>query len=91
MNSGYPTYPNPTFTEAVCDMHFRLPQETSGSLLSLVNSSNIYNWSKCRVPLLHHTDFYSYRRWHGWHLKNHSWYRKVNSQDVKFVKAVSNL
>ncbi len=27
MNSGYPTYPNPTITEAVCDIHFRLPQE----------------------------------------------------------------
>src|SRR5579863_348492 len=27
MNSGYPAYPNPTITEAVCDIHFRLPQE----------------------------------------------------------------
>jgi uncharacterized protein (TIGR04255 family) len=27
MNSGYPTYPNPTITEAVCDIRFRLPQE----------------------------------------------------------------
>ena len=27
MNSEYPTYPNPTITEAVCDIHFRLPQE----------------------------------------------------------------
>jgi len=27
MNSGYPTYPNPTITEAVCDIHFRLPRE----------------------------------------------------------------
>jgi len=27
MHSGYPTYPNPTITEAVCDIHFRLPQE----------------------------------------------------------------
>ena len=27
MNSAHPTYPNPTITEAVCDIHFRLPQE----------------------------------------------------------------
>ena len=27
MNSGYPAYPNPTITEAVCDIHFRLSQE----------------------------------------------------------------
>lgn len=27
MNSGHPTYPNPTITEAVCDIHFRLSQE----------------------------------------------------------------
>jgi len=27
MNSRYPAYPNPTITEAVCDIHFRLPQE----------------------------------------------------------------
>lgn len=27
MNSGYPTYPNPTITEAVCDIHFRLSSE----------------------------------------------------------------
>src|SRR6266446_3159793 len=27
MNSGYPAYPNPTITEAVCDIHFRLPLE----------------------------------------------------------------
>jgi hypothetical protein len=27
MNSRHPTYPNPTITEAVCDIHFRLPQE----------------------------------------------------------------
>jgi uncharacterized protein (TIGR04255 family) len=27
MNSGYPSYPNPTITEAVCDIHFRLPPE----------------------------------------------------------------
>lgn len=27
MTSGYPAYPNPTITEAVCDIHFRLPQE----------------------------------------------------------------
>ena len=27
MNSGYPAYHNPTITEAVCDIHFRLPQE----------------------------------------------------------------
>src|SRR5438552_17682769 len=26
MNNGHPTYPNPTITEAVCDIHFRLPQ-----------------------------------------------------------------
>ena len=27
MTSGYPAYPNPTITEAVCDIHFRLSQE----------------------------------------------------------------
>ncbi len=27
MNNGHPSYPNPTITEAVCDIHFRLPQE----------------------------------------------------------------
>jgi uncharacterized protein (TIGR04255 family) len=27
MASGHPTYPNPIITEAVCDIHFRLPQE----------------------------------------------------------------
>src|SRR5712691_2578441 len=27
MTSGYPAYPNPTITEAVCDIHFRLPLE----------------------------------------------------------------
>ena len=27
MTSGYPAYPNPTITEAVCDIHFRFPQE----------------------------------------------------------------
>jgi len=27
MKRGHPTYPNPTITEAVCDIHFRLPQE----------------------------------------------------------------
>src|SRR6266567_8700344 len=27
MNSGYPAYPNPAITEAVCDIHFRLPRE----------------------------------------------------------------
>jgi len=27
MSSGHPTYPNPTITEAVCDIHFRLPQD----------------------------------------------------------------
>ncbi len=32
MNSGYPTYPNPTITEAVCDIHFRLPQEKEWKL-----------------------------------------------------------
>lgn len=26
MSSEHPTYPNPTITEAVCDIHFRLPQ-----------------------------------------------------------------
>lgn len=26
MNSGHPTYPHPTITEAVCDIHFRLPE-----------------------------------------------------------------
>ena len=26
MNKHYPTYPNPTITEAVCDIHFRLPE-----------------------------------------------------------------
>lgn len=26
MNSGYPTYPHPTITEAVCDIYFQLPQ-----------------------------------------------------------------
>ncbi len=27
MSRGHPTYPHPTITEAVCDIHFRLPQE----------------------------------------------------------------
>ena len=27
MSSGHPTYPNPTITEAVCDIHFRLSQD----------------------------------------------------------------
>lgn len=26
MSSGYPTYPNPTIAEAICDIHFRLAQ-----------------------------------------------------------------
>lgn len=26
MNNGHHTYPNPTITEALCDIHFRLPQ-----------------------------------------------------------------
>ncbi len=26
MSNGHPTYPNPTITEAACDIHFRLPQ-----------------------------------------------------------------
>jgi uncharacterized protein (TIGR04255 family) len=27
MHNNYPGYPNPTITEAVCDIHFRLPQQ----------------------------------------------------------------
>ncbi len=36
MSSEHPTYPNPTITEAVCDIHFRLPEgkEQSPSITS---------------------------------------------------------